>query len=194
MVDANQAAGGSYSSAPQVQQSFSVGAPVPQAITFTSTPPPNATVGGSYTVSATGGGSGLPVLFSIDASSTSGACSISVATVSFNGAGTCVVDANQAAGGSYSSAPQVQQSFSVGAVAEDPSPIPLGVYAGNKNLAGVQAFASTTGAAVSLAETYLPWAAYTGSYYGSEYGWGYLSQKPHLPVGSPVGLGRATRW
>ena len=45
-----------------------------QAITFTSPSPTNATVGGSYTVSTTGGGSGHPVLFSIDASSTPGAC------------------------------------------------------------------------------------------------------------------------
>jgi parallel beta-helix repeat protein len=87
----------------------------PQAITFTSSPPASPTVGGSYTVSATGGGSGNPVAFSIDASSTSGACSISGATVSFTGVGSCVIDANQAAAGSYSAAPQVQQSFTIAA-------------------------------------------------------------------------------
>lgn len=83
----------------------------PQAIAFTSTPPANPTVGGSYTVTATGGASGSPVTFSVDASSSVGACSLSGSAVSFAAAGTCVIDANQAATGSYSAAPQVQQSF-----------------------------------------------------------------------------------
>jgi len=87
----------------------------PQAITFTSSPPADPTVGGSYTVSATGGGSGNPVTLSIDASSTSGACSISGTTVSFTGAGTCVVDANQAGNATYSAAPQVSQSITISA-------------------------------------------------------------------------------
>jgi hypothetical protein len=51
----------------------------------------------------------------------------------------------------------------------------LGAYAGTNNRAGVDSFASTTGAHVSLAETYLPSRAYTGPNYGSEYGWGYLT-------------------
>ena len=86
-----------------------------QTITFTSTAPPGAVVGGpAYTVTATGGASGNPVTFSIDASSTSG-CSLSGSTVSFGGpAGTCVIDANQAGNASYSPAAQAQQSFPVG--------------------------------------------------------------------------------
>ena len=86
-----------------------------QAITFTSSPPSNATVGGpTYTITATGGASGNPVTFTIDASSTSG-CSVSGSTVSFAvPIGTCVIDANQAGNASYAAAPQVQQSFSVG--------------------------------------------------------------------------------
>jgi Putative Ig domain/Bacterial Ig-like domain (group 1) len=85
-----------------------------QSITFTSTPPSHATVGGpTYSVAASGGGSGNPVTFSIDPSSTSG-CSISSTTVSFpTRAGTCVIDANQAGNGSYTAAPQVQQTFTV---------------------------------------------------------------------------------
>jgi hypothetical protein len=186
VIDANQAAGGSYSVAPQAQQSFKIvaAADPPQAISFTSTPPTNATVGGTYSVSATGGGSGNPVTFSIDASSTSGSCSISGAAVSFAAAGTCVIDANQVAGGSYSVAPQVQQSFSI-AAADPPSipsdpPFALGCYAGNFNPAGVESFASDTGANVTMAEVYLPYGAYTGAYYGSEYGWGYLTTEASL--------------
>jgi hypothetical protein len=86
-----------------------------QSVAFTSTPPSGATVGGSYTISATGGGSGNPVTFSIDPSSTSGACSISGSTVSLTGAGTCQVDANQAGGNGYDTALQADQSFTIAA-------------------------------------------------------------------------------
>jgi hypothetical protein len=88
-----------------------------QAISFTSSAPTAATVGGTYVASATGGRSGNPVVFSIDPSSTAGACSISGSTVSFSGAGTCQVDANQAGGTGYSAAPQIAQSFAIAAAA-----------------------------------------------------------------------------
>jgi hypothetical protein len=85
-----------------------------QTIAFSSTAPSNATVAGAtYTVTATGGGSGNPVTFTIDAGSKS-VCSIAGKTVSFTAAGACKIDANQAGGGSYEAAPQAQQSFAVG--------------------------------------------------------------------------------
>ncbi|MDE3131392.1 MAG: hypothetical protein KGL16_09590, partial [Acidobacteriota bacterium] len=86
-----------------------------QAISFTSTAPSNATVGGpTYQAAATGGGSGNPVTLSIDASSTS-VCSIdSSGIVSFTATGTCTIDANQAGNSDYTAAPQQQQSFTVG--------------------------------------------------------------------------------
>jgi hypothetical protein len=88
--------------------------PLAQAITFTSSPPDPASVGGpSYTPAATGGGSGNPVTFSVDASSTAGACSISSGVVSFGGIGTCVVDANQTGGGEYAPAPEASQAITV---------------------------------------------------------------------------------
>ena len=83
-----------------------------QSITFTSTPPNPAVVGGTYTVTASGGASGNPVTFSIDPSA-KGSCSISGATVTFVAVGTCVIDANQAGNGNYEAATQVQQSFAV---------------------------------------------------------------------------------
>ncbi len=83
----------------------------PQAISFTSTPPASPGVGGSYTVTATGGGSGNPVTFSVDPGSR--ACTISGATISFTAAGTCVVTANQAAAPGYSAAPRVRQKIKV---------------------------------------------------------------------------------
>ena len=75
--------------------------------------PSSPGVGGTYTISATGGGSGNPVTFHIDAISTKGACTITGSKVSLTGVGTCVIDANQAASVSYSAAPEVHQSFAV---------------------------------------------------------------------------------
>jgi hypothetical protein len=84
-----------------------------QSITFTSTAPTDATVGGTaYTVAATGGGSGNAVTFSIDAAS-SGICSISGSSVSFTAVGTCIVLAGQAGDADYSAAQQVSQSFAI---------------------------------------------------------------------------------
>jgi hypothetical protein len=84
--------------------------PGTETIVFTSVVPTSPTVGNTYVVTATGGQSSSAVTFTIDASSTSGACTISGSTVTFVAVGTCVVDANQAANSSYLAAPQVQQS------------------------------------------------------------------------------------
>ena len=84
-------------------------------------PPPPAPPweGATYTVKATGGGSGNPVVFSI-ASASSSVCSISGAVVSFTGAGTCTIDANQAGNSTYNAAPQAQQSFTVSSASSAP--------------------------------------------------------------------------
>jgi hypothetical protein len=113
VVNANQPGNGSYLAAPQVQQSFVISPPPasPQTITFTSTAPSGAVVGGTYAASATAS-SGLPVSFSA-APSSAGVCTVSGSTVSFVGAGTCTVDANQAGNASYQPAPQAQQAFSI---------------------------------------------------------------------------------
>jgi hypothetical protein len=109
-IDANQAGNNDYAAASPVQQSFSVGGGS-QAITITSTPPSHATPrGATYTVNATGGGSGNPVTFS---SATSSVCSVSGSTVGFSGVGTCTIDANEAGNGDYLEAPTATQSFSV---------------------------------------------------------------------------------
>jgi hypothetical protein len=82
-----------------------------QTISFTSTPPASPTVGGTYHVAATAT-SGLRVSFSIDSTSTAGACSLSGATVSFTGPGTCVIDANQAGNATYTPASRMTQTIS----------------------------------------------------------------------------------
>ena len=117
IIDASQDGNTDYSAAPQVQQTFTItgsAIPLPQAITFTSTPPPSLVVGGSYTVTATGGASGNPVTFTVDPFSTLGACSISGVVVSFTGVGTCIIDANQAGNANYTAAPQVEQPVTIG--------------------------------------------------------------------------------
>lgn len=100
----------------------------PQAITFTSTPPPNAATGDRYIVAATGGASGNPVTFTIDTKSSKGVCLIEgptqssgapstpgnwTATVIFSGAGTCIIDANQTGNARYQAAPRKQQDVMV---------------------------------------------------------------------------------
>ena len=111
VIDANQAGDANWNAAPQAQQSFTV-AKGSQTISFTSSAPAGATVNGSsYSVSATAT-SGLPVSFTIDAVAAS-VCSISGSTVSFNSAGTCVIDANQAGDANWNAAPQAQQTFAV---------------------------------------------------------------------------------
>jgi len=84
-----------------------------QTIAFTSTPVVNPMVSGTYQVSATGGASGNPVTFSIDASSTPGACTISGSIVSFMAVGTCIVDANQAGDANFTAAAQASQTISI---------------------------------------------------------------------------------
>ena len=119
IIDASQAGDTQYQAAPQGQQSVAVSA-LSQTVTFTSQQPIPAVVGGSYDVSATGGGSGQPVIFSVDSSS-AGVCSSSGAdgaTITFNAAGTCVIDASQAGNAQYLAAPQVRQSVSVSALSQ----------------------------------------------------------------------------
>jgi hypothetical protein len=83
--------------------------------------PGGGTAGGSESLSATGGGSGNPVVFSIDpATSPSDACTVSGtngATVNFAHAGSCVIDANQAGDADYTAAPQTAQTVAVSAAA-----------------------------------------------------------------------------
>jgi len=111
VINANQDGNLNYLAATQ-QQSFDI--KLGQTITFTSTAPVSATVGGAtYTPTATGGASGNPVVFTIDDTASS-VCSISGGVVSFDGIGTCIIDANQDGNDTYHAASQVQQTFAVG--------------------------------------------------------------------------------
>jgi hypothetical protein len=113
-INFDQAGSVNYVAAARVVQTFTVYKGV-QTVAFTSSPPGGAVVAGAtYTLgvgSATP--SGLPVSFSVDPTAPS-VCSLAGLVVSFIGAGTCRLNANQAGNLQYNSAPQVQQLFSVG--------------------------------------------------------------------------------
>ena len=112
IVDANQAGDANYSAAPQVKRTISVVKPVAQAITRFN-PPSSGVVNGSVTLSATGGGSNQPVVFSVDPTTTAGVCSVSGTTLHLSQVGRCVVDANEAGDSLYLPAPQVQRTVTV---------------------------------------------------------------------------------
>jgi hypothetical protein len=112
-LNANQAGNGFYAPATQAQQSFTV-AKQAQTINFSSIAPTSAKYSGlTYTVTATGGGSGNAVTFTIDSSAIS-VCSVTAGVVSFIGVGDCVINANQATNSNYLAASQAQQTFAVG--------------------------------------------------------------------------------
>jgi len=110
VVDANQSGGSGYSPAPQVQKTIVVGKGS-QTIAFSA--PSGGTVGGSVWLSPIAS-SGLTPVLSVDKDTTNSACSVSGDVVSFNHAGSCVLDANQAGNADYAAAPQVQKKIVVG--------------------------------------------------------------------------------
>ena len=116
--------GSGYEAAPVASQSFPVAKDPSEQITFTSAPPSNATVGGSYNpvvrLSA-----GIRVSFF---TTTPSVCTIAPlhAAVSLGGVGTCTVGVRQE-GSPESELPEAQQSFTVYgpvAVVEHPSILP----------------------------------------------------------------------
>ncbi len=109
-VQANQAGNASYAAATQTQN-INIGK-ASQTLSFVTVP--TVVVGGTGTISATGGASGSAVTFS---SQTAAVCTVSGtngSTVTGVTTGTCMIAANQAGNGNYNAATQVTQSFSVG--------------------------------------------------------------------------------
>jgi hypothetical protein len=108
---ATQSATANWAAA-SLQQTFTV-FPGTQTISFTSSAPLNAVVGGSaYSVSATST-SGLAVAFAVDPS-TAAICSIAGTAVSFTKAGTCKINGLQSGDSNFLSASPVPQLVSVG--------------------------------------------------------------------------------
>jgi hypothetical protein len=96
--------------------------PAPQTITFTSTR--RLPAARQYLPVSATATSGLTVTFTIDAPSTP-VCSISGSTVTFNHAGSWVIDANQAGDADWLPAPQARQVITV------PKETPVLAWAGD---------------------------------------------------------------
>ena len=88
---------------------------IDQTVSFTSTAPEDAVVGGTYLPTATGGGSGNAILFGA-----SGGCSYNILTgVTFTSATSCTVTADQAGNDDYNDAPQASQTLDVDKADQD---------------------------------------------------------------------------
>ncbi len=104
-VKYDQAGGTNYNPAPQVTESVTA-QKAAQAINVTTHAPASAVFNTSFSVAATGGGSGNAVTFS-----SAGSCSNTGATFTMtSGTGTCSVRYDQAGDSNYSAAPQVTET------------------------------------------------------------------------------------
>ncbi|MFZ2016616.1 MAG: sigma-70 family RNA polymerase sigma factor, partial [Nocardioides sp.] len=84
-----------------------------QTITLVPGTPSMATVGDTYSFTASGGGSGNPVTFSLGSGTTHESCTVSGSTVTFRHAGTCMIAADQAGNNDYNTAPTATQTVTV---------------------------------------------------------------------------------
>jgi large repetitive protein len=95
---------------------FSYTQALAQAIMFPQPPTPVVNGSAPITLSATGGASGNPVTFTV-VSGPGAVSGINGTTLSFTGAGSVIVEADQAGNGTYLAAPPVQQTIVVNAAA-----------------------------------------------------------------------------
>jgi len=144
-ITADQAGNANYNAAPQVTQNITIGQGS-QTITFGATP--SVIVGGTGTVSATGGASGNAVTFT---STTLGICTISGSTVTGVTVGTCTIAANQAGNANYNAATQATQNITIGAASQSISfgAAPSVVVGGTGSVSAT----ATSGLAVSFTST-----------------------------------------
>ena len=118
-LDANQSGSANYNPAPQVQQVFTVGKGIPDGQLHLDGSHRCHVNGPTYTVAATAT-SGLAVYLHHRCLVRPRSARSPSDVVSFIGAGSCVIDANQAGNANYLAAPQVQQTVSVSATAPGP--------------------------------------------------------------------------
>jgi len=125
-LTADQAGGGNYAAAPQATASIVITA---ASSTITGFNPPLIVTAGSapITLTATGAPSGVPIVFAT--TSPPSVCVVSGNTVTPVGPGSCVLTANQAAGGGFGAAPQVTATMAIVAAAIPVPALDLGVLA-----------------------------------------------------------------
>jgi len=110
-VIANQAGNASYSAAPTVTE-LTNATHAGQTITFTQNAPASAVYGSQFTVAATGGASGNPVVFT----SAGGCSNVGALYTMISGTVSCSVIANQAGNSNYSSATATETTNATQAV------------------------------------------------------------------------------
>jgi uncharacterized protein YhjY with autotransporter beta-barrel domain len=111
-LTANQAGDGGYSAAPQVTLDVAIGAANQTITNFVANPSaPVFAPNGTFAVSASGGPSTSPVVFS---SNSSTVCTVSGSTVTMLSAGACMLAADQAGDTNYSAAPQAALNVTIG--------------------------------------------------------------------------------
>ena len=103
-VKYNQAGNADYNAAPQVTETVNA-QKANQTINVTTHAPASAAFNASFSVAATGGGSGNPVTFSTRASCTNTGATFTMTS----GTGTCTVNYDQAGDANYNAAPQVTE-------------------------------------------------------------------------------------
>jgi IPTL-CTERM motif len=124
-IAANKSGGTTVNDAAQVTQSIVIGQGTQIITGFAPTSP--ATVGAPpATLSAIGGGSGNPIVFATTSAAT--ICTVSGNQVSFIGAGTCDLTADQAGNANFTAASQVTASIVINAAPVTPVPT-LGQWA-----------------------------------------------------------------
>ncbi|MGY0558657.1 MULTISPECIES: autotransporter domain-containing protein [unclassified Lysobacter] len=112
-IAADQVGDANYEAAPTVTQDIAIGQAAQAITAFVADPAAPAFVPeGTFTVSATGGASGNPVLFG---TATPTVCAVSGSTVTMQSAGTCALTADQAGDANYSAAPQASLDVVIGA-------------------------------------------------------------------------------
>ena len=109
-VQASQAGNATYAAATQTQ-SITI-AKASQSLSFATVP--SVVVGGSGTISATGGASGNAVTFTSQSTGICTATGTNGATITGVAVGTCTIAADQATSSNYSAAPQITQTITVG--------------------------------------------------------------------------------
>ncbi|WP_168218902.1 FG-GAP-like repeat-containing protein [Limnoglobus roseus] len=109
VVRADQAGDTNYTAATSVQQTFVINK-ASQTITFNPPAPTTYAPGLTINLTATGGGSGIAVTYSV----ISGPGTVSGNVLTVTGAGAIVLQADQIGDGNYTDAPFVQQTLAVG--------------------------------------------------------------------------------
>ena len=173
VLAANQAGDANYNAAAQVPQSVAIGVASQSISNFVATPTnPVFSVGGTFTVSATGGASGNPVTFTV-APASAGVCSAgggNGATITMLALGTCAVLADQAGNANYAAATQATLSIALGKTTQTitfPAITAFSWYQGSASLAATASSGLTVTYAVSSGPCSLTGNVLTASSPGS---------------------------